>query len=92
MNVICKGVGIGLTIKPENYKAGVILSLHEEEGDDDAASFIVLPADKARDIATTMMARAIEAQAMEDELEAVPLDDRDAAMDKIITRIHGHLN
>ena len=29
---------------------------------------------------------------MEQELAAVPLDDRDAAMTKIIDRIHGHLN
>ena len=52
MGMICKGVGVGLTIHPESYQAGVILSLHLEEGADDAESFIVLPANKARDIAT----------------------------------------
>jgi len=92
MGMICQGVGVGLTIHPESYQAGVIVSLHVEEGAEDAESFIVLPAAKARDIASTIMARAVEAEMLEQELAAVPLDDRDAAMTKIIDRIHGHLN
>ena len=92
MGMFCKGVGVGLTISPESYEAGVILSLHIEEGAEDPEAFIVLPANKAADIAASMLARAHEAMALEAEVNAVPLDDRPEAMQKVLDRIHGHLN
>jgi hypothetical protein len=90
--MICKGIGVGLTLNPEGGEVGVMLSLHDEEGDEDARGWIVLPVDKAMEIASSMVARAWEGRRLEIEIQSTPMDDRDAVIEKIVDRMHGPTN
>lgn len=90
--MLCKGVGVGLTLNPEDGDVGVMLSLHDEEGDEDAASFIVLPVERAIEIASGIMVRAAEARKLEAEILGTPMDDRQATVDRIVARLYGPTN
>ena len=90
--MLCKGVGVGLTVNPEDGQIGVMLSLHDEEHDDDARGFIVLPIDRAIEIATGMMQRAAEGHQLRTEIMDTPMDDRPAAIKRIVERLHGPVN
>jgi hypothetical protein len=90
--MLCKGVGVGLTVNPEDGQVGVMLSLHDEETDDDARGFIVLPVERALEIATSIMARAAEGHQLWNEIMATPMDDRPAAVARIVERMHGPAN
>ena len=90
--MLCKGVGVGLTVNPEDGQVGVMLSLHDEEADEDAASFIVLPVDRAIEIAAGMMARAAEGHQLRTEIMETPMDDRAATIARIVERMHGPIN
>lgn len=90
--MLCKGVGVGLTVNPEDGQVGVMLSLHDEEDDKDARGFIVLPVDRAAEIAAGMMMRASEGRQLQAEIENTPMDDRPAAVQRIVDRMHGPIN
>ena len=92
--MLCRGVGVGLTLDPDSGEVGVILSLHDEEdgNDDPTGGFIVLPPERAVEIGMGLLARASESQALIDEISATPLDDRSATVAKIVGRLHGGLN
>lgn len=90
--MLCKGVGIGTTLNPENGDVGVMLSLHDEDGDDHARGFIVLEPQRAVEIAIALMARAAEAQKMLEEIMSTPMDDRPAKVAQVVARMHGPTN
>lgn len=91
--MLCRGVGVGLTLDPDDGQVGVILSLHDEEDDDDAnGGFIVLPPERAVEVGMGLLARAAEGQELVNEITATPPDDRGAVIAKIVERLHGTLN
>jgi hypothetical protein len=90
--MLCKGVGVGITLNPEDGDVGVMLSLHDEEGDDDARGFIILTAERSVEIALGMMQRAAEVHKLEEEIMGTPMDDRAAKVAKIVERMHGPAN
>ena len=90
--MLCKGVGVGLTLDPGDGEVGVILSLHDEEDETDAVGMIVLPPDRAAEVGLGLLARASEGQNIINELLATPPDDREETIAKIIQRLHGSLN
>jgi hypothetical protein len=92
--MLCRGVGVGLTLDPDEGVVGVILSLHDEEDGDDAATggFIVLPPERAVEIGMGLLARAAEGQELINEIASTPMDDRSAVIAKIVGRLHGNLN
>lgn len=90
--MLCKGVGVGITLNPEDGRVGVILSLHDEDGDDDPRSFIVLEIERAVEIASGLMVRAAEANKLANEIMETPMDDRPAAITRIMDRLHGPAN
>ena len=90
--MLCKGVGVGITLNPESGEAGVMLSLHDEEGDDDAAAFILLTPERSVEVALGLMARGSEVQRLLDEIRSTPMDDRSAAIARIVDRLHGPAN
>jgi hypothetical protein len=89
--MLCRGVGVGLTLDPDG-EVGVILSLHDEEGDDEATGFIVLMPERAAEIGLGLLARASEGQNILNEILSTPMDDREAAIARIVERLHGTLN
>jgi hypothetical protein len=90
--MLCKGVGIGTTLNPESGEVGVMLSLHDEDGDDHARGWIVLEPQRAVEISMALMARASEAHRMLEEIMNTPMDDRPAKVAQIVARLHGPIN
>lgn len=90
--MLCRGVGVGITLNPEDGAAGVMLSLHDEEGDDDAESFILLTPERAVEISMALMARASEVHKLLEEIQGTPMDDRPAAIARVVDRLHGPTN
>lgn len=91
--MLCRGVGVGLTLDPKGGEVGIILSLHDEEEEtDDATGFIVLPPERAAEIGLSLLARASEGQHLIVEIMSTPMDDRDATIARIVERLHGTLN
>ena len=91
--MLCKGVGVGITLNPESGQAGVMLSLHDEEGNDDnPESFIILTAERAVEVAMGLMARGSEVHKMVEEIMNTPMDDRPAAIARVVDRLHGSAN
>jgi hypothetical protein len=90
--MLCRGVGVGLTLNPDDGEVAIILSLHDEEGTDEAVGLIALPPERAVEIGLSMLARAAEGQNLISEILGTPMDDRDAAIARIVERLHGTLN
>lgn len=90
--MLCRGVGVGLTLNPDDGEVGIILSLHDEEETDDATGFIVLPPERAAEIGLSMLARASEGQGILVEIMSAPPDDRKEVIARIVERLHGSLN
>ena len=74
--MLCRGVGVGLTLDPEDGEVGVILSLHDEEEGEEATGFIVLAPERAAEVGLSMLARASEGQNILNEILTTPPDDR----------------
>ena len=90
--MLCKGVGVGLTLNPEDGEVAIILSLHDEEETDEAIGVIALPPERAAEVGLSLMARAAEGQSLISEILSTPMDDRDATIARIVERLHGTLN
>ena len=90
--MLCKGVGVGITLNPESGDVGVMLSLHDEEADDDARGFIILTPERAVEIGLGMLSRAADVHKMVEEIMSTPMDDRPAKIASIVERMHGPAN
>jgi hypothetical protein len=90
--MLCKGVGLGLTLDPETGEVVVVLSLHDGDAMSDDASIIVLTPQRAAEVAMSLLARASTGQEMINEIEGTPMDDRPAAIARIVERLHSEKN
>jgi hypothetical protein len=76
----------------EETGVAVILSLFEEEGQAEPyAHAMIEPADAVA-IATKFMAAAMQAAALESEIQALPPDDRQAGIQSLLERMSSGLN
>jgi len=90
--MICNGVGVGLMLDPEGGEVCVVLSLFHNEEQDEPTDYIRLVPERAAAIGLDLLARAGAGQEIVAEIANTPMDDRPAAIAKIVARLHGGFN
>jgi hypothetical protein len=90
--MICNGVGVGLMLDPEEGEVCIVLSLFHNEDQDEPAEFIRLTPERSAAVGLDLLARASAGQEIVNEIMNTPMDDRPAAIAKIVARLHGGFN
>lgn len=81
----CEGMGFGLSI--DDGEVTVVLSLFEAEGEEEPFAYALLKPGDAVAIGQRFMLNALSAAQVEAEIKAIPPDDREAGIRRVMDRL-----
>ena len=82
-------VSVSLRMGEFDGDVKVILGIHD---DDEETAFIAIPWQIAAQVSVALAARAVEGQALEAEIQAIPMDDRPEKLPHIWDRLNSQAN
>jgi hypothetical protein len=89
--MIVQGNNVSVALRMGEFDGDIKVIIGIHDGDEETA-WVAIPSEVAAQVAIALTARAVEARALENEIAAIPMDDRADKLPRIWDRLNSPQN